>query len=382
MEVRNLDSRMNWADQISQICGAFPREIRISGSKFKMPRPKSVFLVNIETMDEILRLLLENEPHGFFLEYPKLKELSGKTEEEISQILTNEGTKDQQEGQPGYFVWAHQWLIEYLGTNFEMVIEPREPLVFLSPEAIMSRFPYVEDYFTRVIGEDVDVGKLRDRIVRSVVWHELGHMCFERLGKPFEPRLSEGLANFCVFTMMDDLGKEVLHTLACSPELDFRRNYYHLLRYYGSALDQITQSYLTGHRGRAFEIFEQLRRFAEAYNAVETNGGAIRIGGSINGEVWLAYGATRKSISIATELPILCNIKSGTVLARKIEKVVGFLSEELRVVTNAIEQHEYPRLPINVKVVKESELDVERVVKEEILQKNRSEEEIVEPFFP
>jgi len=303
MIVENLDSALDWTAPISDMHSTYTNEISVFGKKYIVIKPKNIFLVSIGTMNEISRLILEKEPSNFFLPFQELKTLSGKTEEEIEQVLTTKGTKDMQHGQPGYTVWSHHWLIEYLKVNYNKVIESREPLIFISPEAIANRFDFVEDYFHKIIRIGVDLGQLNDRVVRTVVWHEMAHVCFERPGKLSEPRLSEGLANFCVFASMDDLGKQVLHILACSPELDYRRNYYHLMRTYGGAIDNIIACYLSGDRGRAFEVFGQLTRATEALNAIENEGGAFRFGGSISDDAWIGYGSNKKSYVFSSMNP-------------------------------------------------------------------------------
>jgi len=378
-QIVNLDSNLDWDEEIAETSKIIPNSLSVLGQTFKIRKPYAIYLVKRETMDELCGLLFDQ--NGYFLKYDDLRCLSGKSETEIHQALRSLGERELLSGQPGLAGWFVPSMMEWIISRFGLIVPMGDPYVVLSPEAISSRSQYVEDFLKRVVGMKIDPAQIRDRTVKCVLWHELGHICFERLSGQYEHRLSEGLANFFAFLPMDHLGREVLHTLACSSDMDFRRNYYHLMRFYGGATDSIISSYLGGNKGEAFRVFEDLRRHAEAYNAVESNGGKLRIGGNITGEAWIAYGASRYTLATASKLPYLCNIKSGIVIAEKIGRIIGFLNEDLKVITNGIDHHEYPQLPSNVKEVSEAELDIARTVREDLIPGKISEAEILKSYF-
>ena len=379
MEVININSNLDWKERIGKFSDLFPNELNVLGKSFSVQKPEFIFLVNIPTMDEISKLVINKNAYEYLLPLKDLNNLQNQSDENISSFLMTNGTIEETTGQPGCATWGHHWLIEYLRINFEIIIEQDAPLVFLSPEAIMNRLPYVENYLGDMI-QNYDIDQIKDRIIICVLWHELAHIAFERIGRPFELRLSEGLANYVVFVFSDDLGKNVLHTLANNPEMDYRRNYYHLLRTYASGSDQIILSYLENNRGQAFNIFKQMTRSTEALNAIEAEGGAFRMG-TISGEVWVGYGANKKDIAVASKLPYLCNIKQGDVIAESIGKIIGFLNNNVRVITHDIDSHEYPILPDNIKIINRDDANLEDIVRNEIMKNKKTEEEVIEEFW-
>ena len=374
----NLDPKHDWSQRISQINEAVPNNLSVLGKMIKIGKPYAILLVNQQTMNELLAL--GDYGNGFFLKYEQLDLLNHQSESKIKEVLTSRGERDTMAGQPGFVSWFARPMIEWLISRLGLIVPPKEPYVVLCPDAILARSRYVEDFMKRVIGTKINHRRIEDRTIECILRHELGHICCEKPDAVFEPRLSEGLANFFTFQSTDKLGKQVLHALACSSDMDFRRNYYHLMRYYGGASDVIISNYLDGMRGEAFKVFAELRRHAEAFNAIESDGGRFRTG-AINGEAWIAYGAKRYSLSVASELPYLCNIKSGSVIAASIGRIVGFLNPDLKVVTNRLGFHEYPQLPANIKVVKETDLNIAHLVKEELIPGKVDEEEIIRSYF-
>jgi len=358
---------------------AIPNRLSVLGRTFNIRKPYAIFLVERETMDELSGL--PQFGIGFFLKYGELGLLNNQPESKINEVLTSRGERDTMTGQPGFASWFAHPMIEWLISRLGLIVPPKEPYVVLCPDAILARSRYVEDFMKEVVGVKINHRQAEDRTTECILRHELGHICFEKPEAEYESRLSEGLANFFAFMSADTQGREVLHALACSSDMDFRRNYYHLMRSYGPSTDIIISNYLGGNRGEAFKAFENLRHCAEGYNAIESDGGKLRVGGAVNGEVWIAYGAKRYSLSVASVLPYLCNIKSGTVIAANISRIVGFLNPNLKVVTNRLGQHEYPRLPVNIKVVAETDLNIEHLVKEEIIPGKVDEEEMARSYF-
>lgn len=376
MIVKNLTSCRQWEPIVQKIADAFATTLSVGQESFDLPRPFAVLLADIPTMDWYFGTFSDTFCNSFLVDYGVLARLSNKPEHEISTLLTEQGAKLSVTGQPGVMCWADAGLRKHLKETHGLTVDVGSKLVFVSPEAIEMRIPFVEDFFHRLIGQDRRLADLADRIVRIVVWHEMSHASLEPRDAPQEPRLAEGLANLLVYRQIDDLGKQVLHCLACMREMDFCRNYYHLLRCYESITCRVLHAYLSGQRGKAFNDFAAVRRHAEFFNAVETNGGRLRIRGEVKGESWLAYAARKKNLALARTLPVLCNIESGVVLASSIGRIVGFLPEQLTVYTNRVGMHEYPRLPTNIKLVDPTVVDIGALVAEGIWERNRSEEEL------